>query len=334
MAMMVISVLGSAATLALATQSPLPITRMLEGDNGQAYAYLDDVSGYSFQFGNCVRAKIPNENDDDGGNGFFYNGRYHAQYMRYATFHLCSNNGNGCKCDYSVEYATDMDQFLESTLGYLDQYCGQCQAMCGRRMLEENNNVDCNTCSSQCANYGKGQNGADETAYLGCNEGYVDGDGIQYYYGPQCSDGGIQIGLFYDDECTVKTSQGEAPEFDYYIFHTVTDMCMDCSIDDTCDQLYQDSLHCYNGKEARGMQDDMNVCSTVKKATTTHEYSSKSRRSGADKFFKVFFITLSVVIVGGFFFLTYAYYIRHRGERGLAAQDHHVDSEVHAGTLT
>ena len=40
-------------------------TRQLQEADGSSYAYLDDLTGYSLQYATCVRAKIPQENDDD-----------------------------------------------------------------------------------------------------------------------------------------------------------------------------------------------------------------------------------------------------------------------------
>ncbi|EED93494.1 predicted protein [Thalassiosira pseudonana CCMP1335] len=312
-AMKLLSLFGTAAlvsaTSSTSTSSSLPITsRTLEDESGSSYAYLDDVSNYSIQYSKCVRVKIPNENEDDAveGNTNFYNGRYHAQYMRYATFHLCSNDGDKCSCDYSVEYATEMEQYLGATMGYLDEYCA--------------NGGDCN-------NYNKGGgNDADESQYLNCAAAYEDGDGVQYYYAPQCDDdsGGLVIGVFYDNECTIKT-KNSAPNFNYYKFETVTGMCMGCNGDNTCNNLYQESFHCLDGKEASGQQnDEMSVCSAVKKATTSHDYSSvKKRHSGADAFLKVFFSVLFLSFIGAFVFLTYTYYIRHRdGKNPLVSSDH------------
>ena len=324
------------AVMAVAgAHSGLPVSRILEGENGNTYAYLDNISNYSIQYGSCVRVKIPNENDDDQveGNVNFYNGRYHAQYMRYATFHLCSINGNSCDCDYSVEYATEMDQFLKSTMNHLDQYCGGCAEMCvNRRRLEQEDSVDCNSCSNDCALYNKGNTNADESQYIDCQAAYQDEDGVQYYYAPQCDEHGkIEIGVFYDEECTIKT-KGSAPEFNYYKFQTATQLCFDCNDADLCDELYEESYHCLNGNEASGKKEDqMAVCGTIKKASTSHDYSNVKRKSGADKFLELFFLVLVMSLIGTFLFLTYTYYVRHRGGRPLTdpltSQDHDVMGE-------
>jgi len=272
----------------------LPVaTRHLEAENGNSYAYLDDISGYSIQYSSCVRVKLPNEYEDDRteGNEKFYNGRYHAQYQRYATFHLCQNDGTKCTCDTSVEYTTDMNEFLQNSLDYFDNYCT----------------------GDDCTNYYSDDK--DESAYLECTAGYQDQDGTQYYYAPQCDDNsnGIVIGVFYDDECTIKT-KNSAPDLKYYKFQTIQETCVSCAQTDLCNDLYQGSYHCLDGNEASGMQeDDNNVCNTVKKYLYNHDYSGvKSRRSGEKAFLRVFFTLLALSFVGSVIFLVYTYYIRHR----------------------
>lgn len=270
-------------------------TRYLEDENGNSYAYLDDISNYSIQYSSCVRVKLPNEYDDDQaeGNVNYYNGRYHAQYKRYATFHLCRSDGMQCSCDESVEYTTEMNQFLQNSLNYFDNEC----------------------VNGNCKNYYNGGD-EDESAYLECAAGHQDEDGNQYYYAPQCDENsnGVVIGVFYDEECTIKT-KNSAPDLKYYKFQTVENTCVDCGEAGYCNDLYQGSYHCMNGNEVSGMQEDndLNVCSTVKKYLYNHDYSHvKTRKSGEKAFLKVFFTLLALSLVGSAIFLTYTYYIRHR----------------------
>mmetsp|Transcript_7937 Transcript_7937/g.14309 ORF Transcript_7937/g.14309 Transcript_7937/m.14309 type:complete len:373 (-) Transcript_7937:193-1311(-) len=319
-----------------------------------SYAYLDSLSGYSLQYSNCLRVKIPQDSDDDDvdGNVNFYNGAYRAQYSVMAIFQVCGDgnygSGNQCyDCDYGVEYAMEVNEFLETTLDHWENYCTACQNACGgRRKLEEAaDEMDCSTCSNSCMNYYQGgDNGNDETNYMECQAGYEGDDGMQLYYGPQCSDDGqIVIGVFYDDECTIRTKVDTPIEFDYYKFGTATSGCVDCSNGDygeeTCGDMYQDAYHCVNGKDMQG-QDDMSACSAVKKAFTVIDYGGvKKRHSGADGFIKIFFGMLLISFVGGFFFLTFTYYVRHRGEKSqpmLSSDDvHESEGEAaHGGTLT
>lgn len=322
--------------------------RALQDGDGNSYAYLDDLTGYSLRYSNCLRVKIPQEGDDDQveGNVNFYNGRYHAQYQIYATFHVCSyGNGDQCgSCDYGVEYASDVNTFLETSLDHWEGYCEACDNACRRRLedADAGNDVDCNSCSSACKSYSKAANngGDDESNYVDCQAAYEE-DGLQLYYGPQCSESGdIVVGVFYDDECTIKTKH-DTPNFDYYKFGTVTSGCVDCSSErgeEACGDLYGESFHCLNGKDQRGRDNDMNVCPAVKKATTSVDYSGvKKRRHAADAFLRVFFAVLLASLVGGFFFLTYTYYIRHRGDKSqpmLSSEDVHVPEVPPGATLT
>ena len=325
--------------------------RTLQSD-GASYTHLDDLTGYSLQYSNCIRVKIPQENDDDAvdGNVNFYNGRYHAQYQVFATFHVCDDGSgaNQCSsCDYGVEYATDMNQYLDSSLEHWENYCGACENACRRRRLEDEagaeDDIDCNTCSNACAKYQVGDDNEDESAYTECGAGAVDEDGLQYYYGPQCSDEGkIIIGVFYDDECTIKTKH-DSPNFDYYKFGTVSNGCVDCSSEqgaETCGDLYDESFHCLNGNDQQGADDDMRVCSTVKKALTNMDYSgAKKRHAGSEAFVRVFLMILLTSFVGGLLFLSYTYFIRHTGEKSqpmLSSEDVHEDApeDVQGGTLT
>ena len=71
----------------------------------------------------------------------------------------------------------------------------------------------------------------------------------------------------------------------------------------------------------------MSVCSAVKKAFTVIDYGGvKKRHSGRDRFFNISFGLLLVSAVGGFFFLTFTYDIRHRGDKSqpmLSSEDVH-----------
>ena len=61
---------------------------------------------------------------------------------------------------------------------------------------------------------------------------------------------------------------------------------------------------------------DMSACSAAKEAFTVIDYEGvKKRHSGADAFIKVFFEILLISIVGRIFFLTFIYYVQHRGRR-------------------
>jgi len=283
-------------------------TRTLSDADGNDYAYLQSLSGYSLQYSHCVRVKIPQESDDDAveGNVNFYNGRYHAQYSIYATFHLCgdgnydsSNQCSASACDYDVEYAVPMDEYLQTSLQHWQRSC-------------ENDGSS----SSSCSYFGDDAAADDESQYTECVAAFQE-DGMQLYYGPQCSDDGssIVVGVFYDNECTIKTKY-ESPSFEYNKFRAVESGCVDCSSDmgqNTCSTFYGGSYHCMNGKDQRGQDDKMSVCSTVKKAMTSVDYSGvRKRHSGADLFLKVFLAFMTLSIVGLFLFASYSYFYQHK----------------------
>jgi hypothetical protein len=295
------------------TTAITPSTRTLAD-----YAYLESLSGYSLQYSHCVRVKIPEKYDDDTveGNVNFYNGRYHAQYTAYATFHVCGDGDydssaqcSASSCDYDVEYAAPLGEYLQTSLEHWQRACEECQR-------------DGSSCPSSCANFANdndnnNNNGnADESQYTECVAAYQE-DGMQLYYGPQCSDDGtsIVVGVFYDDECAIKAKY-DPPSFEYAKFGAVQSGCVDCTSDqgqDACNDLYGESYHCLNGKDQRGQDNEMSVCSTVKKAMTSVDYSRvKKRNSGADLFLKVFLTLLALSMVGGMLFLSYAYYVRHK----------------------
>jgi hypothetical protein len=164
-------------------------------------------------------------------------------------------------------------------------------------------------------NNNNGGGEVDESNYIECTAAFQEDD-MQLYYGPQCSDDGtsIVIGVFYDDECTIKTKH-DSPDLGYNKFATIESGCVECSSDtgaEICTNMYDDAYHCALGKDQRGQQDDYSVCSTIKKAMSSVDYSHvKKRHAGADMFLRVFFVFLACSSVAGFLFLSYAYYIRH-----------------------
>jgi len=258
-----------------------------EGDNNNG---AGDLSGYSLQYSACIRTKIASDDDAVEGNSLYVNGAYRAQYNLYATFRLCQDSGNGqCTCDKSVEYATALQTFLASSLQNLGN-----------------------------------SGGNDETDYLQCTYGGQE-NGVDYYLGPQCSDtGGLMIGTFYDGDCTVKASFS-SPSFNYYTFSSIQTACQDCSTGG-CGDLVDGSHHCSNGKDING-DDNEGVCSAAKRATAEVDYSRvKKRNSGAILFAKVFISMLVIGGIGGFMFLAYTYYLRHRGDR-----TEHLVEQVSAG---
>lgn len=303
------------------------------------YAYVNDVSSYNIQFGKCQRVRLREDNDDDDaeGNSYFYNGRYHAQYVQYASFFMCTDGpfdgGQGCgSCNYNTEYVTDLETYIYWNVAFVQKYCGNCAGQCRRRHLEDAGDdnagddivVDedyCSACASQCSLLNENPaDGADETAYQGCQEAYEDDEtGLQIYSAPTCGDNGnIVIGMFYDDECTVKHSGGLDYGFAYNTFQTVQDVCIECgNSNGLCDELYGNARHCADGVNKNGGDDDdMPVCKAFKETARTYYQPEKTY------YFLIPIALLVVCCFGGFFCGSYTYYIRHREKPSLATQDH------------
>lgn len=312
--------------------------RRLEDSSSVAYSYtyLNDLSSYKTQFGKCLRIKVQENNDDDAkeGNSHFYNGNYHAQYKRYASFFLCSDDKNGqCgSCDESIEYITYLDTYLDSSAEYIQTLCGNCAKQCGRRdLLQQQQDrqleytADCSTCTSLCATYDNSN--TNEFNYLDCQKAFVDEEtGVQYYSAAACdTNEDIYIGVFYDNACTIKSKKSLDVAFTYNNFKMVQSMCTDCTdANDLCKTLYGGSWHCLNGNNQYGNMgnDDMAVCKTFKEASMTRTYKKISKAWQGVPFFVILFAFVVVTFTMG----SYTYYIRHRAMKiPLADQD---------GTLT
>lgn len=309
------------------------------------YYYIDDLSDYSMRFGTCLRAKVKQNNNDDEveGNQLFYNGRYHAQYLRYASFHLCKvdSDGDQCgNCDMDTGYVVDLDEFMEASVGHVQNYCGACSDSCRRRLEDEGADedeeeeaavqmeVDCDVCVDDCSLLlNDNGNGADEANYLECQEAYEDEDsGLQIYSAPTCgSDGSVVIGLFYDEECTVKKGSAELDKgFEYNTFQTVQSLCSACNNgDDVCEELYQGSAHCVNGYDKynnNGGDDeddegDVDVCKAYEKVTKEWTYYEERKPT--------YWLPVTIIVVGVLSFCScksYMYYIRHRHKVPLSEQ--------------
>jgi hypothetical protein len=298
-----------------------PLFRRLEDANPastSSYTFLEDLSSYNTQFGKCIRIKVQENNDDDvqEGNAHFYNGNYHAQYYRYASFYLCSEEKNDqCgSCDYSTEYVTDLDTYLDSSVAYIQTLCGNCKEQCGggRRALQEAD-VDCSTCTSTCKLYTDGD--ANEFDYLNCQKAYEDEAGLQYYSAAACdTNGDLYIGVFYNNACTIKSKKSLNVAFTYNNFKTVQTMCTACAdAGEMCGDLYQEAQHCVDGTNmnANVVAGDMPVCKTYKEASTEHTYKNMK---------KPWFQVPVVLVIIAFLFVgttmgSYTYYIRHREKK-------------------
>jgi hypothetical protein len=289
--------------------------RWLEENN----ADNEDLSQFTLQQGTCFRMKIGNDNDDDG-NSYFYNGSYRSQYKRYVSFSLCNTKTGECS-----EYVTDLEDFLEESVDYVQNMCGSCANQCRRRNRvmrrleeedpeedEESNDgegmtVNCNTCVDECQLLNnKGDDGSDESGYLECQADYEDGD-IEYYTAPQCENGEVVIGHFYDDECTIKTSTLQDSGFSYNTFRTIASIQIDCSLSDNCADLFDDAISCSGGNEDND-EDDAKLCKAAKAATRVQTFYKKP-------FYKKtpwipIFLLISVAGFG-VGFLAWTYFVRH-----------------------
>jgi len=271
----------------------------------------------TLEYGTCFRVKEDSGNDDDG-NAYFYNGAYRAAYTRYASFFLCTSydeSSNDKECN--GPYVTDLDTYLQTTTNFASSYCQQCWNTCGRRRLletrqledaEQNNqgdaggyygNVDCGSCSNECHPL-KNNNNPDEMNHLYCQASNDNGGDMAYYSAPQCNDGQVVIGDFYDDECIFKTNR--IMDYQYSMFETIETMSMDCS-SGSCDALTQDAINCYDGADG----DDYRVCKAAQNAGRTRTFYRKPWYAKLPV--GIIFVALLLMGVGGF--LAYTYYIRH-----------------------
>jgi hypothetical protein len=312
---------GTTAGRSVSATVPLWMTmRRLED------AAAQDLSQATVHQGNCFRMKIVSDNDDDG-NSYFYNGAYRAQYKRYISYYICdSNSGGSCR-----EYVSDLEDYLEQTVGYVQSWCSSCASNCRRRLedataaveggrqLEENDaavaegvtSVDCKTCASDCKllNTNKGNSGLDESGYLACQAGSYEGD-IQYYTAPQCENGHVVIGHFYDNECTIKTNTLSDEDFSYNTFQTIENIKVDCSVSSSCLNLETYSISCDNNS-ANGQQ-DANVCKASAAAGRVYTYYTKPFYKEIPIALIVFLVCALTSLLG---FLSYTYYVHHSRTR-------------------
>lgn len=299
-------------------RNSIPRHRFLEdGQPNDGDNYNGDLSAFTITQGHCFRMKIENNNDDDG-NEYFYNGAYRSQYKRYISYLMCMTGTSTCH-----EYVVELNEYLEQTVPFVQNWCAACASSCRRQLhgyrdLEDADgmNVDCSTCANDCKmlNSDKGNSGNDESDYIGCQAAANDGDGMQYYTAPQCENDHIVIGRFYDDECTIKTTTSADSGFSYNTFATIERMNIPCKADNsnTCRELYENNVaSCENGvaDNADEDQNSNSICKAAAASGRVYTYYKKP-------LFKKTPIVLLVVAVFalGFLvgFLSYTYYVRHR----------------------
>lgn len=195
------------------------VTEASSSSNSVTPEFMRGLANYNYmKFDRCFRVKIQENNDDDG-NSYFYNGAYRSQSVQFVAYSMC----NDCNCNNpATSYVAALEDVLEDQLTYTQNYCNTCQATCNRRrkledaqgdadggdynanqnMNYQQTDVDCKTCSNACAPLVESYwDGYDETDYLQCQMAFADDDGMQYYSMPACNDEGkLVIGLFYDGE--------------------------------------------------------------------------------------------------------------------------------------
>ena len=62
------------------------------------------------------------------------------------------------------------------------------------------------------------------------------------------------MGVFYDNECTIKTKH-DSPAMGYYKFNTVAGGCVNYAeenIVEMCKDMYSNPYHCFLGKDQMG----------------------------------------------------------------------------------
>jgi hypothetical protein len=285
----------------------------------------DPVDGYQIRQGTCFRVKVDQDNDDDG-NAYFYNGAYRSQYQRYMSFSFCDVD-NSASC---TEYVTELDTYVATAVEYVQTYCSSCASSCsGRRRAAHQEeiprfladqaaevwNVNCNTCASECSRLNKnssnnnnGEGGLDESQYLDCQQAanYEEG-GLVYYTAPQCENGQVVIGHFYDNKCTIKTSTLQDAGFNYHTFRTIQSTALVCAVhEDSCYDLFEEAIYC--GEHYEDGEQEASLCKAAKAAGRTYTYYKKP-------FYKkvplVSIGFLFLLLTTAFSFLAYTYYVRH-----------------------
>jgi hypothetical protein len=288
-------------------------------NNAAANAYYS-----SLQQGPCFNVKIQDEEDEEG-NSYFYNGAYRAQYQRYISFTACIAAENEGEAESCSLFVSDLEDFIEPAVEYLQNYCATCLQTCRRnlRFLEDQEqqgenyavSVDCSSCSDQCSyqytdyeiNNLECQEAQDDNGNRRLDE---DGD-LQYYTAPGCYNGQVVIGKFYDDECSIKASMIQQ---EYPLFDALSQFRMDCSNNNqVCQELLNGAVSCADANNG-GDDDIKKLCNSASHATRARTYARKRKwyqRPGT--WFALFL--LAAAVVGALGFLSYTYYVRHKSSR-------------------
>lgn len=184
--------------------------------------YPVDISSYSVKFQKCQFVK--SYSDEMAENEEF--GSVLAT-QRFAVFRLCPD-GACSTCDYNYgEYLLDLDIYLQTTVGYFQDYqqemCNNCNE-CGQNQNQANRKLqqyqaDCNTCYDECQKIENMQENGyyDATDFLECQMIYDPEDDSldQLYAAPICASQGqkIKIGVFTDADCMIYDSTKDVDDY-------------------------------------------------------------------------------------------------------------------------
>lgn len=223
--------------------------------------YAVDISSYSVKFEKCQFVKSYNDEmaeDEDSGTVL--------ATQRFAVFRLCPN-GACSTCDYNYgEYLLDLDVYLQTTVGYFQNYqqemCNACDECYNNNQQNQDNNnrllqqynADCDTCYDECQKIENMEaNGYyDATDFLECQVIYDAGDDSveSLYAAPICASSGqkIKIGVFTDENCMYYDSTKDVDDYlmsdegyQMKLSHallkmTYQDTCMSCKEPEDYDQ--------------------------------------------------------------------------------------------------
>jgi len=213
-------------------QNARPTSNSQLGRRLEEEEYQVDISSYSLKFEQCQFVKAYDdelaENDESS---------TVLATKRFVIFRLCpSDECDSCSYNFG-EYIVDLEEYLEATVQYQqemqEEMCNACQEcgnweqneendqqdQDGRRRLQQNYDVDCDSCYDECMKIeNMEENGyIDATEFLDCQMIYdPEDDGKNALYaGPMCASGGskIKIGVFYDEECNLPDSDKDVDDY-------------------------------------------------------------------------------------------------------------------------
>jgi hypothetical protein len=210
--------------------------------------------------------------------------------------------------------------------------------------------MNCNSCKTGCDSYatlaGLAGNGNYNNFYPPYCTQVFDQSGVDYYYGPMCTENGnVAMGFYFDNKCELSVKKdvtidesGSSISSSFDVFSFVHGICHDCATG-VCESVYESAYHCtadngtyvaeggsimseyqggYNQNSKDGGEDmeaAEELCVKTHKLKDIVYYHNHSSRVKAEKkaFEVVGFVALGLVLFGlvGFGFISYTYYVRH-----------------------